>query len=182
MKKLVFIVMAIVCFQCIRAQDLFITRHGQISFFGKTPMENIEAVNNEVSSALNVQTGEIGFAVLIKGFHFDRALMEDHFNENYMESDNIPKASFKGKINNMGTVSISKDGSYPVTADGDLTIHGVTKKVTVSGNIVVKGGQLQLLSKFKVAPKDYNIKIPSLVADKIAESMNVSVDCKYEKK
>jgi YceI-like domain len=182
MKKIYFIVMAILCFQYIRAQDVFITRHGQVSFFGKTPMENIDAVNNEVSSVLNVQTGEIGFAVLVKGFHFERALMEEHFNEDYMESDNIPKAGFKGKINNIASVSISKDGSYAVTAEGDLTIHGVTKKVSISGTLVVKGSQLQLLSKFKVAPKEYNIKIPSLVADKIAESMNVSVDCKYERK
>ena len=182
MKKIYFIVMTMVCCIQAQAQDVFITRHGQVSFFSKTPLENIDAVNNEVSSVLNVQTGEIGFAVLIKGFHFERALMEEHFNENYMESDNIPKAGFKGKINNMGTVSISKDGSYAVAAEGDLTIHGVTKKVSIAGTMVVKGTQLQLLSKFKLAPKDYNIKIPSLVADKIAESMNVSVDCKYEKK
>jgi len=182
MKKISFIVLAACCLSQLKAQDVFMTRHGQISFFSKTPLENIDAVNNEVSSALNLQTGEIGFAVLIRSFHFERALMEEHFNENYMESDNIPKASFKGKIDNPAAVIISKDGSYNVTADGDLTIHGVTKKVSVPGTITVKGGQLELSSKFKIVPKDYNIKIPSLVADKIADAMNVSVDCKYEKK
>ena len=182
MKKISFIVLAACCLSQSKAQDVFMTRHGQISFFSKTPLENIDAVNNEVSSALNLQTGEIGFAVLIRSFHFERALMEEHFNENYMESDNIPKASFKGKIDNPGAVIISKDGSYNVTAEGDLTIHGVTKKVSVPGTITVKGGQLELSSKFKIVPKDYNIKIPSLVADKIADAMNVSVDCKYEKK
>ena len=182
MKRINLIVLVTFCCMQLSAQDVFMTRHGQISFFSKTPLENIDAVNNEVSSALNLQSGEIGFAVLIRSFHFERALMEEHFNENYMESDNIPKASFKGKINNIGSVTMTKDGSYNVIADGDLTIHGVTKKVSIPGTITVKGGQPELTSKFKIVPKDYNIKIPSLVADKIADAMSVSVDCKYEKK
>jgi hypothetical protein len=182
MKKTYVILMALLCTQLLPAQDVFITRHGQVSFFSRTPMENIDAVNNEIASMLNTQTGEIGFAVLIKSFHFERALMEEHFNENYMESDKIPKASFKGKINNLPAVDFSKDGTYAVTAGGDMTIHGVTQKITLSGSIVIKAGLPQVLAKFKLVPKDYNIKIPSLVADKIAESMNVSVDCRYEKK
>ncbi len=181
MKKMCFIFMALLCLQGLNAQ-VFTTRHGQISFFSKTPMENIEALNNEVASALNTQTGEIGFAVLVKSFHFERALMEQHFNETYMESDKMPKANFKGKITQLSAVDFSKDGSYPVTADGEMTIHGVTRKISIPGTIVIKGGLLQVLAKCKVAPKEYNIKIPGLVADKIAASMDVSVDCKYEKK
>ena len=176
------VLMTIVCLQAVHAQDVFITRHGQISFFSKTPIENIDALDNEAASVINIKTGEIGFAVLIKSFHFERALMEEHFNENYMDSDKIPKASFKGKINNLSAVNFSKDGSYEVAAEGDLTIHGVTQKIKIAGTIVVKGGLPQVLAKFKIVPKDYNIKIPALVADKIAETMNVSVDCKYEKK
>ena len=182
MKKMYFILMALLCAQLIHAQDLFITRHGQVSFFGKTAFENVEAVNNESSSVLNAQTGEIGFAILIKGFHFEKTLMEEHFNEDYMESSTIPKASFKGKISNPAAVNFNKDGSYAVSVDGDMTIHGVTKKITTTGTVIVKAGLPQVQAKFKIAPKDYGIKIPSLVADKIAEYMNVSVDCKYEKK
>jgi hypothetical protein len=174
--------MMVAGFRQLQAQDVYMTRKGQVSFFSKTAMENIDAVNNEVASALNLQTGEVGFSILIKGFHFERALMEEHFNENYMESDQIPKASFKGRIDNIAAVNISKDGSYAVTAEGDLTIHGITKKVSIPGTVLIKGGQLQLLSRFKIAPKEYNIKIPSLVADKIEEAISVSVDCKYEKK
>lgn len=122
------------------AQSLFMTRHGQISFFSKTSMENIDAVNNEVSSAFNQQTGELGFAVLIKSFHFDRALMEQHFNENYLESDQLPKATFKGKIADMQAIGAGKDGSYNVVAEGDLTIHGVTQKVKIPGTMVFAGG------------------------------------------
>lgn len=181
MKKMCSIFMALLCLQGLNAQ-LFMTRHGQISFFSKTPMENIEAVNNEVASALNTQTGEIGFAVLVKSFHFERALMEQHFNETYMESDKMPKASFKGKITQLSAVDFTRDGTYPVTAEGDMTIHGVTRKVSIAGTIIIKGGLPQVLAKCKVVPKDYNIKIPGLVADKIAASMDVSVDCKYEKK
>jgi len=182
MKKMQLILLALLCTQLTNAQDLFITRHGLVSFFGKTPLENIDASNNEASSVLNVQTGDIGFAVLIKGFHFEKALMEEHFNENYMESDKLPKASFKGRISNLASVNLSKDGTYPVNAGGEITLHGVTRKITVSGTIVVKNGLPQVLAKFKLAPKDYNIKIPGIVADKIAETMNVSVDCQYEKK
>lgn len=164
------------------AQDILITKRGQVSFFSKTPLENIDAQNNEVSSVLNKQNGEIVFAVLIKGFHFERALMEEHFNENYMESDKFPKSIFRGKVNNITSVDIVKDGSYAVTADGDLTIHNITKKVNLSGTILVKAGQPELHCKFKIVLKDYNIQIPSLVADKIEETINVSVDCKYEAK
>lgn len=158
------------------------TKNGQISFFSKTPLENIDAVNNEASSILNTQTGDLVYAVLIKGFHFERALMEDHFNENYMESSKIPKSTFKGKISNLATVDFKKDGTYAVTADGDLTIHGVTKKLSIPGTIVVKSGKIQILSKFTIKAKDYNIKIPAVVANKIAETIDISVDCKYESK
>jgi polyisoprenoid-binding protein YceI len=135
-----------------------------------------------VATALDLQTGDIAFAVLIRSFHFEKALMEEHFNENYMESDKMPKATFKGKISNASGIDLSKEGSYEMLAEGDMTIHGVTQKIKVPGTIVVKGGLPQVIAKFKLAPKDYNIKIPSLVADKIEESMAVSVNCRYEKK
>jgi YceI-like domain len=158
------------------------TKNGQISFFSKTPLENIDAVNNEVSSILNTQTGDLVYAVLIKGFHFQRALMEEHFNENYMESSKIPKSTFTGKIVNLNTVNFTQDGTYAVTADGDLTLHGVKKKISIPGSIVIKAGKIQALAKFKIKPQDYNIKIPAVVANKIAGTIDVSVDCKYESK
>jgi YceI-like domain len=182
MKKWYCILIVLLILQNAGAQNIFITKRGQISFFSKTTLENIEAQNNEVSSVLNIQNSEIVFAVLIKGFHFERALMEEHFNENYMESDKFPKSIFKGKINNLSALSMAKDGSYSVTAAGDLTIHNITRKINLPGTIVVKAGQPQLLCKFKLVLKDYNVKIPSLVADKIDETITVSVDCKYEAK
>lgn len=182
MKKIIFALLLLSASQA-DCQNLLLTKTGKISFFSRAKsIDKVEAENNEVSSILNTQTGEMVFAVLIKGFHFESALMEEHFNENYLESGKFPKASFKGNITNLSTVNFTKDGTYPVTAQGDLTIHGVTKKTSATGSITVKGGKVNAFSRFAVKLKDYNITIPSLVADKISEDIDVTVDCKYEPK
>jgi polyisoprenoid-binding protein YceI len=158
------------------------TRTGQASFFSKTSIENIEAVNNEVNSMLNTQTGEIVFAVLIKSFRFEKALMEEHFNENYMESDKLPKALFNGKIVNLGSVNFHKDGNYPVTVEGDLTIHGVKQHVNTTGILSITGGKVNAMSEFTISLSDYKIERPALVAGKIAENINIKINCQYAPK
>lgn len=163
-----------------QAQDLFYTKSGKIRFFSTTPLEDIEAVNREATSFLNTQTGELQFSVLIKGFKFQKALMEEHFNENYMESDKFPKATFKGSITNLPAVDWGKDGTYTVKLSGDLTIHGVTRKETFDGTLTVKGNSITSNSVFRVKPADYGIKIPAIVSDKIAESIEVTVNAAYE--
>jgi hypothetical protein len=164
------------------AQTIYMTRSGQVSFFSKTPMENIEAVNNEVTSMLNPVTGEIVFAILVKSFRFEKALMEEHFNENYMESDKIPKSTFQGKITNMAAVDLSKDGTYPVSVEGDIVIHGVTRRVISNGTAVVSKGKILVSSAFTLKPADFKIAIPSLVEEKIAKTIDVKVNCQYEPK
>jgi len=164
------------------SQAIYMTRSGQISFFSKTPMENIEAVNNEVTSMLNPGTGEIVFALLIKSFRFEKALMEEHFNENYMESTKLPKATFQGKITNTASIDFAKDGTYPVSVEGDLTIHGVKQHVTSNGTAVVAKGKISVTASFTVKPADYKIQIPSLVEEKIAKTIEVKVNCLYEPK
>ena len=119
------------------------------------------------------------FQALIKSFHFDRALMEEHFNENYMESDKIPKSVFKGKITNLSAVDFSKPGTYNVTVEGDLTIHDVTNKISTKGTIEVVNGGINANSKFKIVPEDYKIKIPGVVRDKIDKTLEVTVTMKY---
>jgi polyisoprenoid-binding protein YceI len=161
------------------AQSVFLTRNGKINFFSKTAVENIDAVNNEVFSVIDIQKGEMAFAVLIKSFRFEKALMEEHFNENYMESDKFPKATFTGKLTNLAEISFQKDGTYPVEVKGELTIHGVTKSVSATGKLTVAGGKLQSVASFSVHLKDYQIEVPSVVAQKIAENIDVSVDCTY---
>jgi hypothetical protein len=164
----------------ISAQDIQMTRTGRITFHAGTSLEDIDASNNEVSSALNTKTGELVFNVLVKSFHFRRALMEVHFNENYMQSDKYPKAQFTGKVTNIGEVDLSKDGNYNVNAEGDLTIHGITKKLAFPATLTVKGGKLSASSKFKLKVEDFNITIPGVVADKISKDVEVNVDCIYE--
>ena len=158
----------------------YITRNGRITFFSKAPVENIEANNNEVTSILDTKKGELAFSALIKSFKFSKALMEEHFNENYMESNTFPKANFKGTITDLSKVNFSSDGTYPVTVKGDLTIHGVTKNIEVPGTITVAQGKINASSKFNAKVKDYNIKIPNTVVNNISETINITVDCKYE--
>lgn len=163
------------------AQKVF-TKNGNISFFSTAPMENITADNNQVMSVLNTQTGDLQFSVLIKGFHFKKSLMEEHFNENYMESDKFPKSTFKGMITDVSKISFTKDGNYNVAVSGDLTIHGVTKKVTTPGTVTIKSGNITATSKFNIKLADYNISIPGLVKDKIAETIEITVSCGYDQK
>ena len=165
------------------AQNIYMTKNGKVSFFSRAKsVDKVAADNNEVSSVINTQTGDMVFAILIKSFHFESALMEEHFNENYLESNKFPKSTFKGKITNISTVNFSKDGAYPVTVEGDLTLHGVTKKAAAKGSLTVKSGKINGFSKFTVNLKEYSISIPSLVADKISEDIDVTVDCNYELK
>jgi hypothetical protein len=157
----------------------YMTKNGYIGFYSHTPMEDIKADNNQVAGVLDIATGDIVFQVLIKSFHFERALMEEHFNENYMESEKYPKSTFKGKVTNISTVNFSKNGTYEVTVEGDLTIHNVTNKVSIKGTIEVLTGGINATSKFNVVPEDYKIEIPGVVRDKIDKNLAVTVSMKY---
>lgn len=176
MKKLWIALAVLVGFAVNASAQKYMTRTGKVTFFSSTPLENIEAFNNEVSSVIDSKTGEMAFIVPIKSFKFEKALMQEHFNENYMESDKFPKADFKGKITNLEAVDFSKDGSYTVKATGKMTIHGVTRDISVPGTITVKGNTATVASKFNVQPSDYDIKIPGMVANKIAEQIEVTVN------
>lgn len=183
MKKLFFVTFLIAAVAFVNAQNIYMTKTGKVSFYSRAKsLEKVEADNNEVSSILNTQTGDLVFAILVKSFHFESALMEEHFNENYMESSKFPKATFKGKISNLASVNFAKDGAYPVTVEGELTMHGITKKVSATGSITTKAGKISASSKFSVKLKDYNVVIPSLVKDKISEDIDITADCKYELK
>jgi len=178
MKRLTLILILFTVFLAASAQK-YITKNGYIGFFSHTPMEDIKGDNNQVASILDISTGDIVFQVLIKSFHFDRALLEEHFNENYMESDKIPKSSFKGKITNLSFVDFKKNGIYEVTVEGDLTIHNVTNKISIKGTIEVVTGGINANSKFNIVPEDYKINIPDLVRGKIAQNLEVTVSMKY---
>ena len=159
----------------------YMTRTGKVSFFSSTPIENIEAFNNEVANIVDSKTGDIVFQVPIKSFKFEKALMQEHFNEDYMESDKYPKADFKGKIVNAAGINFSKDGTYNVKAEGKLTMHGVTHDVSIPGTLTVRGNELTANAKFMILPGDYGIKIPSVVANKIAKQIEVTVNSTLKK-
>lgn len=155
----------------------FYTKAGRITFFSKTPLENIEAENATATAILNTKDGQVQFSVLIKGFEFEKALMQEHFNENYMESSKYPKSSFTGQVLNNADINYTRDGNYKASVKGMLTIHGVTKEIVTTGNINVKNGTPALNADFIIALADYKISIPSLVKDKISSAVKITVNC-----
>ncbi|OFY47900.1 MAG: polyisoprenoid-binding protein [Bacteroidetes bacterium RBG_13_46_8] len=178
MKKIIIILFFLGLMPFSQAQK-FIAKNGHIWFYSHTPVEEIEAHNRQAVSILDAATGDLQFSLLVKSFDFKIALMQEHFNENYMESDKFPKSSFKGKIVNLNKIDFKKDGEYTAEVSGDLTIHGVTKPVSTTGTMEVKGQVITARAKFVVTPKDYNIEIPSLVEKNIAKSIDVNVDVAY---
>lgn len=179
MKKIILFALLSAVTVTVPAQKIWSTRTGQVKFFSKTPGEDIEAVNNEVDSKIAQANGQMVFSILIKGFRFPNALMQEHFNENYMESTKFPRAEFKGFIINNASVNYAKDGNYNATAEGNITIHGVTKKVTIPGTIEVKAGKITGKSVFKIRLKDYQIK-GSAIGDTVAPEIEITVNCKYQ--
>jgi len=181
MKILSVIILILASFN-VNAQD-YLTRNGSISIYSHTDLEDVKGNNNEVVSLFNSATGSFDFKVAIKSFHFVKAAMEDHFNdENYMETDKYPKAGFSGKISNMADVNFSKDGVYTVTVSGNLTIKDVTKPVTAKGTITVKNNKVSVQSIFTVKRKDYHVMGQSFVQSKLSDDIQITVNCDYDKR
>lgn len=157
----------------------FSTKNGYAGFYSHTPVEDVKADNNQVASIFDATTGDIVFQILNKSFHFDRALMEEHFNENYMESEKFPKSTFKGKITNISEVNCAKPGLYNVKVDGEMNMHGVAKAFSTTGTIEVVTDGILAKSKFNVKPEDYGIIIPGLIREKIAKEMEITINIKY---
>lgn len=180
MKKLLIAVLLLSAGQTMLSQKMM-TRTGEIKFDASMPdLVEIAATNKDASCIFDMTTGDFVALALVKSFKFKSPLMEEHFNENYMESSKFPKATFKGKINNFdGKLSASKT-SYEL--EGDLTIHGVTKKVKTKISLSQNAGKVTAVSNFTVKSKDYNIEIPNLVKEKFAENIKVTLDFDLEAK
>lgn len=149
-----------------------------ISFYSKSPLEDIEASNKKAAIVLKTTTNDIQFGVPMTSFKFAKSLMEEHFNENYVESDKFPTCTFKGKI--IEQIDYTKDGEYKVTAKGTLNLHGVAKEIEATGTLTVKGNEIRIQSAFKIRVADYNIKVPSLYVQNIAEVVDVTVNAVLE--
>ena len=153
----------------------YYSKVGRISFVSDAPIEKIEAVNNNAMIVVDATNGAVECAVLIKGFQFAKALMQDHFNENYMESHLFPKGLYKGTITNIRDINLARDATYTANLKGELTLHGVTRPMVNSGQVVVKGGKITVASTFEVLVKDFEIEIPKVVRESVAEKVSVTV-------
>ncbi|MBL7835215.1 MAG: YceI family protein [Cyclobacteriaceae bacterium] len=154
----------------------FVAEKSVITFFSDALIEDITATNSKAVSLFNRQTGEVAFSIPIREFQFEKKLMQEHFNEKYMESEKYPKALFSGVLQNFDG---SLTGVQNVKAKGKLTIHGVTREVEISGTAEV-GNKITLKSKFPVKLADYKVEIPQLVFQNIAETVDVTIDITYK--
>lgn len=151
-----------------------ISRTSTTTFYSHAPLEDIEAVNNRTTAALNLEKGEIVVKMLIKHFEFENALMQEHFNENYMESEEFPSAIFKGTLTMDEPIDLNVDGDYEVEVAGTLTIHGVEQPHTGTATITVADRQVSGKAVFIARPKDFDIEIPTVVVRNIAEEIEVT--------
>ena len=171
MKWLFFLVLLITA--NLATAQLYTTRNGFIGFYSKTPLEDIRAENKQVYAVIDAGKKNLAFTLLVKGFNFTKELMQEHFNENYVESDSYPKATFVGAY--LGDVDPVRPGKYTLRVKGQLTLHGVTKAIDVPATIEVVEGKMLATSNFQLNPYDFDIKIPSIVREKIAQQIDVKV-------
>jgi len=157
-------------------QGKYLTNKGHISFFSHTVIEDIKAENQEVASVIDASSGEVAIIVKMTDFQFPKKLMQEHFNENYVESEKFPKARFNGKIKNNGEVDYSSEGMYEVLVAGEMSIHGISNRVEAEGTIAVTSDGIIARARFMLNPEDYGIKIPKVVRKNIAEKLEISVE------
>jgi len=153
-----------------------ITKNGTIEINDKTPLFTIEAKNNMVAAVLDEQTGDLIVSTLVKSFKFREALVEEHFNENYMETSKFPKASFKGKITNIKSIDFKKDGEYSAVIEGELTIHGTTNKIKENAKFIIKGGKVTGKCQLHVSLAAYKVKIEESYKDRISDDVLLTIN------
>lgn len=180
MKNIIILFGLLCAMHMVQAQK-FWTQNAEISFHSDAAMEKIEATNNQVSTVLDTETGGLAFSLLMKAFNFEKALMQEHFNEKYVESDKYPKASFKGSITDFNTLDRSSKNEYNVEVDGTLTIHGVSQEISTTGTLSFDGNKaINMHAVFEILLEDYDISIPGVVKDNIAETIEIHVNAKLE--
>lgn len=180
MQKRLLIFAALILLAAPAFAQKYFTRDGKAKFFSDASLEKIEAVNKSATAVLDAATGKMEWKVLIKGFLFEKALMQEHFNENYLESSKYPDATFKGEITNLADVNLSKDGSYKAKVKGKMKIHGVEKDLETTGTVTVGGGSVKVHSEFFVKCSDYSIKIEAQKVSNIANEIKVTVDAELK--
>ena len=162
------------------AQRILIAKSSDISFFSKTPVKDIDADNKTSASLINLDTKDIVVKIPVKNFIFPNKLMQEHFNENYLETEKYPFSTFKGKINEV--IDINVDGKFPVSVTGKIAMHGIERDQTIKGTATILNKKLTIDSIFDVALVDYKIDVPKLVFEEIAEKIKVTFKINYEEK
>ena len=176
MSKTKFLSLLIVISLSSFAQTKMLTKSGKITFEASVPaFEEVKAKNQAVTCVLNTTTGEFASLVLIKGFSFKVALMEEHFNENYMESDSYPKATFRGKIDNFDVSKLTATAKE-FTIKGKMDMHGKSKDITITANIKKSSDGIEIDSDFSLNTNDFGIEIPSIVSKKVSKKVAVKLD------
>jgi hypothetical protein len=174
MKKIFLSLLFLIGFNTFSQKTL--TKTGKITFEASVPaFEEVKAKNEGVTCILNTANGEIASLALLKGFRFKIALMEEHFNENYIESDKYPKATFKGKIENFDIAKLTST-IKEYTIKGKLELHGKSKDITITAKIKKTDAGIQIVSDFNVNADDFDIDIPSMVSKKVSKKVNVDLD------
>ena len=160
-------------------QEIFKSTEVTTRFYSSAPIEDIAAQADDGLSLWNTRTGEISFRVNIRSFQFEKGKMQEHFNENFMESHKYPYATFKGKVTDQP--DLFKEGTYDIKLVGVLNIHGAEKEREVQAKVQVKGSVLELKSDFMVPVADHDIEIPKILWKNIAEEVSVNVQANYSK-
>ncbi len=175
----ILIIFAICTTTAIQAQKLY-TKTGQIEFYSDNEIEPIEAVSNAVLAVMDTDSDRMQVKVLIRSFQFEKALMQEHFNENYMESETFPKAVFSGHlIDPESTFYGLKNGTFEV--EGELTMHGVKQPLRLAVNFdTLEDNKVQTKASFDVRLSDYKIKIPSVIKDIDSETIHVHVNLNFQ--
>lgn len=157
-------------------QGKYLTNAGHIRFYSHTAIEDITADNHKVAAVIDGEKGEVAIIVIMNEFQFDKKLMQQHFNENYVESERFPKATFNGRIMDNEMVDYRKAGTSRVHVEGEMTLHGVTRTVTAEGTLEVTSAGIVARTEFLLNPEDYNIKIPKVVRNNIAEKLMITAE------
>ncbi|MEP0265848.1 YceI family protein [Dokdonia sp.] len=176
MNKLLLLLLSVYSIGIVQAQDQYIERQGEITFFSYTSVENIEATNNQVLTLLSSASNEIAVRILMRSFVFQKSLMYEHFNESYIESDLYPEATFKGDIVDFDA---DLEGEQTRIIKGEFTLRNITKPIEIKATIVKTNNGYMISGMLNVLIKDYDIKVPPILSPNIAKNIQISFKFQY---
>lgn len=180
MKKILFLALFSSLTYAAQAQ-VFTGKVIDVEFYSHTPVEDIKAKTPVMTSVIDFGTNSFAFKIPVKTFDFPNDLMEEHFNENYMESAKYPNSTFTGKMTSKDKIDVTKNGTYQVVAEGTLEMHGVKQQRSIPATVTVKDGKVKVEAKFNVHLSDHKIEVPSIVVSKLSEDIAVTVNVTLEK-